>query len=66
MSSETKKYLDYARECLKLAESADRTDHRERLIELSKVWMEAAMNEQRHHLSGIAGRSSVSSSDFAE
>ncbi len=68
MSSEAKKYLDYARECLKLAEKANRPDHREQLIELSKVWMEAAMNKQRHNLNGIARKASesVSSSDFAE
>jgi hypothetical protein len=61
MSSEAKKYHAYARECLKQAEKAERPDHREKLIELSKVWTQAAMNEARHHLSV-----SVSSSDFAE
>jgi hypothetical protein len=55
MSSEAKKYHAYARECLKLAEAAGRPDHREKLIELSKVWMEAAISEERHHLNGIAG-----------
>jgi hypothetical protein len=50
---------------LKQAENAERPDHREKLIELSKVWMKAAMNEARHHLNGIAG-TSVSVRDFAE
>jgi len=49
MSSEAKKYHAYARECLKQAEKAERPDHREKLIELSKVWTQAAMNEARHH-----------------
>lgn len=50
MVSEAKKYHDYARECLKLAEEATRSDVRERLIELSRVWMEAALLEEKQHL----------------
>ena len=49
---EAKKYHGYARECLRLAETADKPDTREKLIELSRVWMEAALNEERYHLSG--------------
>jgi hypothetical protein len=47
---EAKKCHVYARECLRQAEAADTPDARERLIELSRVWMEAALNEERHHL----------------
>jgi hypothetical protein len=47
---EAQKYHAYARECLRLAEAADKADQREKLIELSRVWMEAALNEERHHL----------------
>jgi hypothetical protein len=46
---EAKKYSAYARECLRLAETADDTDKRQKLIELSRVWMEAALNEERLH-----------------
>jgi hypothetical protein len=42
--SEAKKYRACARECLKLAEEATRRDVRERLVELSRVWMEAALS----------------------
>jgi hypothetical protein len=48
--SEAKKYHAYARECLKLAEEATRPDVRERLVELSRVWMEAALEEEQRHL----------------
>jgi hypothetical protein len=46
MISEAKKYHSYARECLRLAETADRPEIRERLIELSHVWIEAALREE--------------------
>jgi hypothetical protein len=52
MLSEAKKYHAYARECLKLTETADTPDIRQRLIELSRVWMEAALNEERRHIEG--------------
>jgi hypothetical protein len=42
---EAKKYYAYARECLRQAETAEKADAREKLIELSRVWMEAALNE---------------------
>ena len=48
--SEAKKYHAYARECLKLAETADKPETRQKLIELSRVWMEAALSEEKHHL----------------
>ena len=48
--SAANKYHAYARECLKLAETATTPDIREKLIELSRVWMEAALNEERHHV----------------
>ena len=50
MLSEAKKYHAYAWECLKLAEEATSSDMRERLIELSRVWMEAALREEQHFL----------------
>jgi hypothetical protein len=48
--SEATKYYAYARECLRQAEAADTADRREKLIELSRVWVEAALNEQLLHL----------------
>lgn len=53
--SEAKKYHIYARECLKLAEEADETDVPERLIELSRIWMKAALTEEKHHFNKIEG-----------
>jgi len=47
---EAKKYHAYARECLRLAETVDNND--KKLIELSRVWMEAALNEELYRLSG--------------
>ena len=57
MLSEAKKYHDYARECLELAEEAARSDVSERLIELSRVWMEAALLEEKHFLDEAFKRS---------
>ena len=48
MLSEAKKFHSYARECLQLAEQATEPDIRKRLIELSHIWMEAALEEERH------------------
>jgi|tagenome__1003787_1003787.scaffolds.fasta_scaffold20380573_1 hypothetical protein len=43
---EAKKYYAYAREYLRQAETAEKADARENLIEISRVWMEAALNER--------------------
>jgi hypothetical protein len=56
MLSEAKKYHAYAWECLKLAEEATSSDMRERLIELSRVWMEAALREEQHFLDGASSK----------
>jgi hypothetical protein len=45
MLPDAKKYHAYARECLELAEQADSAETRQKLIELSRVWMEAALRE---------------------
>jgi hypothetical protein len=50
MLSEAKKFHAYARECLQLAEQATEPDIRKSLIELSHIWMEAALEEERHIL----------------
>ena len=50
MLSEAKKFHVYARECLQLAEQAIEPDVQRSLIELSHIWMEAALKEERHVL----------------
>ena len=50
MLSEAKRFHEYARECLQLAEQATETKVKTSLIELSRIWMEAALNEERHIL----------------
>jgi hypothetical protein len=50
MLSEAKKFHEYARECLQLAEQAIEPDIRKSLIELSHIWMQAALKEERHIL----------------
>jgi phage-related minor tail protein len=45
MRREAKKYLDYARECARQAEEADTAELRDKLMELSRVWMSAALTE---------------------
>jgi hypothetical protein len=43
----SRKYHAYARECLRQAETTEKAEAREKLIELSRVWMTAALNEER-------------------
>jgi hypothetical protein len=52
--SEATKYYAYARECLRQAEAADTPDKRDKLIELSRIWVEAALIGERQQLD--AGR----------
>ena len=42
----TKKFEDYARECVRLAGRVQTAELRDRLIELARVWMDAAMTEE--------------------
>ena len=42
MSREAQKYQDYARECLRQAEEADTSERRDKLLELARVWADAA------------------------
>jgi hypothetical protein len=50
MLSEAKKFHEYARECLQLAEQATEPDIQKSLIELSHIWMEASLKEERRIL----------------
>ena len=47
--SKAKQYLAYARECLEMAEKADTPEQREKLIELSRAWMQALEQEMSGH-----------------
>jgi hypothetical protein len=47
MFSEAKKYHGYARECRRLAEAATSADQQAKLKELSRIWLEAALREER-------------------
>jgi hypothetical protein len=46
MGHEAKKYFAYARECVRQAEQAQTEERRGKLIELARVWMAAAANEE--------------------
>ena len=45
--SQVEKYHAYARECLRMAGRATEPDIQESLVELSHVWIEAALKEER-------------------
>jgi hypothetical protein len=46
MLSDTKTYEDYARECVRLAGRARTPEVRDQLIELARLWMDAAITEE--------------------
>ena len=46
MLSEANKYHGYARECVRLAGAAETPELRDRLIDLARIWMDAAMTEE--------------------
>jgi hypothetical protein len=46
MPSEAKKYEEYARECVRLAGHADSPEARDQLLDLARVWMDAALTEE--------------------
>ena len=45
MGAEAKKYFAYARECARQADEATSAERREKLVELSRVWLIAALTE---------------------
>ena len=47
MIAEAKKYRTYARECMRQANAEPLLGRRERLLELARVWMQAARREQQ-------------------
>jgi hypothetical protein len=46
MPSGSRKYQDYARECVRLAGHAETAHERDRLLDLARVWMDAAITEE--------------------
>lgn len=46
MPSQADKYLEYARECIRLAGYAVEAGERDKLVELARTWMQAAMTEE--------------------
>jgi hypothetical protein len=47
MSWQAKKYRGYATECVRLAQQADSIEKRNTLLELARVWMDAALVEEQ-------------------
>jgi hypothetical protein len=47
MSWQAKKYRGYARECFRLANQADSLKKHNKLLELARVWMDAALVEEQ-------------------
>jgi hypothetical protein len=47
MSWEANKYRNYGRECLRLADEANSVDTRIKLLELARIWMDAALLEEQ-------------------
>jgi hypothetical protein len=45
MGAEARKYFAYARECARQAREATSAERRDKLLELSRVWMIAALTE---------------------
>jgi hypothetical protein len=47
LSWEARKYYGYAHECTRLAEHADSVEKRNKLLELARVWIDAALTEEQ-------------------
>jgi hypothetical protein len=63
MPSEAAKYIDYARKCITLAKRAKSDTERDKLVDLARVWMSAAMAEEE--VASCAGSSSSASTHVA-
>jgi hypothetical protein len=40
-------YVDFARDCVRLAQSADSPELRERLLQIAREWLAVAMQEDK-------------------
>jgi len=47
MSPEAKKYYGYAQECARLAGEANTIEKRNKLLDLARVWRDAALIEEQ-------------------
>jgi hypothetical protein len=47
MSWHVQKYHGYSRECVRLAEEASSAEKRNKLLELARVWADAALVEEQ-------------------
>ena len=47
MSWQAEKYHKYSRECVRLAEEANSVEKRTKLLELARVWTDAALVEEQ-------------------
>jgi hypothetical protein len=54
MSSGTKDFEDYARDCVRLAEQVDCSELREKLLQQAREWMHAVIDEE--DASGTIGK----------
>jgi ribosomal protein L20 len=54
MGHEANKYFAYARECVRQAEQAQTAERRGKLIELARIWMAAAANEEAIRRKGLS------------
>jgi|GraSoiStandDraft_46_1057282.scaffolds.fasta_scaffold395084_1 hypothetical protein len=52
--TEARKYRAYAQECIRQAQAEPSVERRERLIELARVWMQAALREQQLRPAGLS------------
>ena len=57
MSWQARKYRDYASECVRLAQQADFIEKRNKLLELARVWTDAAVVEDQ--LAAKSGKSKI-------
>jgi hypothetical protein len=58
MSREAEKYRAYERECLRQARQAHSSERRTKLLELARVWADAALTVEVDEATGDAARSS--------
>jgi hypothetical protein len=61
MFSKARKYHAYACECLQLAEKSVQSDIRERFIEIARLWLKAALHEERKTLKRLEGLNHIGS-----
>jgi hypothetical protein len=54
MSREAEKYRAYERECLRQAQQAHSSERRDKLVELARIWADAALAVEVHEATGGA------------